>query len=193
MAIFFELSIAMLLFYLITALWILEFIIFPPKASGGEVNEQQSFKIILGLVIFNIALTIGLTSGEWFILENQAHQIMRYIGLGVYILGFTLRYIAAITLGKHFTRDINVDESMRLVSHGVYKILRHPLYLGLFLLVSGVPLFFANYFALIIAIFSMFGVLNRRMKLEEAAMERLLQDNYRNWKRTRYRFIPFIY
>ncbi len=193
MAIFFELSIAMLLFYLITALWILEFIIFPPKASGGEVNEQQSFKIILGLVIFNIALTIGLTAGEWFILDNQAHQIMRYVGLGVYILGITLRYTAAITLGKYFTRDINVDESMRLVSHGVYRILRHPLYLGLFLLVTGVPLFFANYFAFIIAFFSMFGVLNRRMKLEEAAMERLLQDNYRNWKRTRYRFIPFIY
>lgn len=182
-----------ILFYIITVLWIGEFLVFPSKYESEDYSEVTSFKTILLGVVLSIVITVALTYIDMFRIEGSIGNAIRYIGILLYITGIVLRYSGSIYLGKYFTRDVNVSENQELVSDGPYRILRHPLYLGLFLLTISVPIFFQNYVSFVFALTVMVLNINRRMVLEEESMEEIMGDRYTDWKSSRYRFIPFIY
>lgn len=181
------------LFYVITVLWLMEFILFPSKHQAKDYHEKRSFYLILLNIIANIFITLLFTYFGTFQIQEYPWSLLRYLGLVFYAGGIILRYTSTILLGKYFSRDVHVEKDQVLVSYGPYRILRHPLYLGLFLLVLGVPTFFQNPVAMTFALFSMGRVLNGRMELEEKNMEKVLGKTYKDWKNKRYRFIPYIY
>jgi protein-S-isoprenylcysteine O-methyltransferase Ste14 len=181
-----------ILFYMVTVLWIAEFAIFPSKTREKDKNETRSFLRIMAMIVVSHLLSIGFTVFGWFRIEGTL-PALTVIAIITYPLGLVLRYVSVIHLGKHFTRDVEVSKTQTLVSTGPYRLLRHPLYLGLFLLTVSVPMFFANWLMTIASATAMFSVLNHRMTIEEKMMEEVIGDPYLEWKRTRYRFIPFIY
>lgn len=193
MDIFFKLDWRYIVFYLITALWIGEFIVFPSRHEDGDYSEKKSFLRILASIVASIALTLLLSYAELFAVGGLAGTAMNWIGLLCYVSGIAFRYSGAVYLGKYFTRDVEVESDHELVSDGPYKILRHPLYLGLFLLSIGVPLFFRNIVGFLFAFAVVGRLLNKRMIQEEIVMENTIGDSYRVWKADRYRFIPYIY
>ena len=181
-----------ILFHVITILWILEFVIFPSHFKGKDKNETKTFLKILGVLLISHTLTITFTVLGWFKINNDLDKIWIYLSLFTYPVGLVLRYISIIYLGTYFTRDVEVSKDQKLVSKGPYRILRHPLYLGLYLLTISVPLFFANWLMTIVSMVIMFMILNVRMQIEEKLMEEALRKAYTIWKKKRYRFIPFI-
>ena len=182
------------LFYVVTILWIAEFVIFPSHLKKQSKQEKKSFFFILQFILLIILLNFFLGWLQIGTLDNQFTQnIFNYVGITLYILGLLLRYVSIIHLGRFFTRNVAVSESHELISSGPYKILRHPLYLGLFLLSTSVPLFFSNIILTPIAYLLMGYILNHRMTLEEHILESSLGQTYKNWKKSRYKFIPFIY
>lgn len=194
MDIFFQFDrLSFIFFYLITILWILEFVIFPSHFKSKDSSETKSFLKILAVILISHTLTLLMTGLDLFILENTWGIILFYLSLVTYPLGLALRYVSIIYLGKYFTRDVEVSETQELVSKGPYLLLRHPLYLGLYLLTISVPLFFSNWMMSIISAVMMFLILNHRMTIEENMMENILKDTYKDWKDKRHRFIPFIY
>jgi protein-S-isoprenylcysteine O-methyltransferase Ste14 len=193
MDIFFKIDWRYIAFYLITLLWIGEFVIFPSKYEGGDYSEKKSFLRILASIVASIALTLTLSYAGLSRIEGVAGTAMKYAGLLCYAAGIVFRYSGAIYLGKYFTRDVEVTSDHELVSDGPYRILRHPLYLGLFLLSVGVALFFRNVAGLLFTVAVVGSLLNKRMIQEEIMMESTIGDSYREWKAGRYRFIPYIY
>ena len=193
LTVFFDWEFAYFFFYIVTVLWIAEFIIFPSKQSDADYEERKTFKLILSSVLFTVISTIILTAFSIALVTDGLASPLRIIGMIAYAIGIILRYVSTITLGRYFTRDVQVSQQQELIAHGPYRYLRHPLYLGLFLLIIGVPLFFGNWLILLVAGGIAFVILNTRMRIEEANMERVLGDKYRAWKKQRYRFIPFIY
>jgi protein-S-isoprenylcysteine O-methyltransferase Ste14 len=181
-----------ILFYVVTVLWIAEFVIFPSKTREKDKNETRSFLRIMAMIVVSHLLSIGFTVFGWFRIEGTL-PALTVIAIITYPLGLALRYVSVIHLGKHFTRDVEVSKTQTLVSTGPYRVLRHPLYLGLFLLTVSVPMFFSNWLMTIVSAVTMFTVLDHRMGIEEAMMEEVIGDPYLEWKRARYRFIPFIY
>lgn len=182
------------LFYIVTILWIAEFVIFPSHLKKQSKQEKKSFFFILQFILVIIVLNFVLGWLQIGTLKNQVTQnILNYIGITLYIIGLSLRYVSIIHLGRFFTRNVAVSDTHELISSGPYKILRHPLYLGLFLLSTSVPLFFSNIILTPLAYLLMGYVLNHRMTLEEHILEATLGQSYKNWKQSRYKFIPFIY
>ena len=124
--------------------------------------------------------------------ETSLYPWFQISGIIFYILGLYLRYHASMLLGGAFTRHVTVESTMNLVSKGPYTHLRHPLYLGLFLLVIAFPLYAGNWIAVIVFLpLNLLGLLIR-IRIEENALEKIL-PHYKAWKKARYRIIPFIY
>jgi protein-S-isoprenylcysteine O-methyltransferase Ste14 len=190
---FFKLEINYILYYTITALWLLEFVFFKSKFKASAYSEKRSFSFISVAIVASIIPTIAFVRRGLFILPEPYLQISMYIGLFLYSVGIFFRYIGSLTLGRYFTRGIEIDVDHHLVSNGLYRYLRHPLYLGLFLLGIATPLVYGNYLMIIVSILMMGGTLNYRMELEERAMEKIIGSKYQVWKKQRYRFFPFIY
>jgi protein-S-isoprenylcysteine O-methyltransferase Ste14 len=179
---------------MVTILWIAEFFIFPSHLKKQSKQEKKSFFFILQFILIIILLNFILGWFQIGILEHSTTQnIFNYIGIALYIIGLLLRYISIIHLGRFFTRNVAVSDTHELISTGPYKILRHPLYLGLFLLSTSVPLFFSNILLTPLSYILMGSILNHRMILEENILLTNLGQSYHNWKQSRYKFIPFIY
>lgn len=183
---------AFIVFYVITFFWIGEFLIFPSQYKGKDQRETKSFLKILFAILTSHLITFVLTLLDVFRIDTLNHPLM-ILALVTYPMGLGLRYISILYLGHHFTRHVEVSRSQMLISKGPYRILRHPLYLGLFLLTISVPLFFQNWGMTIISSIGMFLILNHRMSIEEKMMSDVIGDTYLAWKEKRYRFIPWLY
>ena len=183
---------AFIIFYLITIIWIAEFAIFPSRYREKDRSERKSFRRIMVAILISHTLSISTSLAGVFPYPNTDTWLM-YVALIVYLTGLLLRYIGILHLGHHFTRDVEVSKTQTLVSTGPYRLLRHPLYLGLWLLTISVPFFLNNWVMLTFSTVMMFVILNHRMLIEEQLMEDVIGDPYRQWKNSRYRFIPWIY
>lgn len=182
------------LFYFVTILWISEFFIFPSHLQKQTKEEKKSFFFILQFILFIILLNFIFGVFQIGSIQVQnTREIFNYVAITLYSIGCILRYISIMHLGRFFTRNVAVSQRHELVSTGPYKILRHPLYLGLFLLSTSIPLFFSNIILTPLSYVFMGYILNHRMVLEEHILETQLGTRYKEWKRARYKFIPFIY
>lgn len=181
----------MLIFILCSFAWWAEFVFFP--APARKKRGRTSFLIIVFSIFLVVGLSIIFTRLKIGVVAETPGTIMRNVGLLIYIMGLIFRYWSIRELGDLFTRGTEVEKSQTLISTGLYNYLRHPLYLGLFLLTTGLPVFLQNFPVSLLAIFLMFFSLNNRMLEEEALMEEIIGERYQEWKKQRYRFFPFIY
>ncbi len=119
-------------------------------------------------------------------------DVLRWVGLALFAAGLTLRLAAMLTLGERFTSVVAVQESHALHTRGVYRWVRHPSYLGIFLMDLG----FAGLFrssvgvALLPLVWWMF---KRRMDIEERFMLEAFGDAYRDYMARVPRVIPGIH
>jgi protein-S-isoprenylcysteine O-methyltransferase Ste14 len=167
--------------------------VFRNRQKVGRFKENKSFWFLSISILVVIVMTIHFSSRGWGTIHD--HSIYPFFQIGallLYALGLWLRYRGSQLLGVHFTRHVAVSSSINLVSHGPYRYLRHPLYLGLFLISVAFPLYVGNLYALLLSLPLLWVVFSWRMHIEEKAL-RLVHPSYANWAKNRYRFVPFIY
>lgn len=180
-------------FYIANLFWLLEFFVFRNRQKVGRFKETKSFWFLTISILFVIVLTIYFSRmGLGLIKTNSIYPVFQISALTLYGLGLWLRYRGSHLLGHHFTRHVAVSSSINLVSHGPYRYLRHPLYLGLFLISVAFPLYVGNMYAFLVSLPLLWLVFSWRMHIEEKAL-RLVHPTYADWAKARYRFIPFIY
>lgn len=177
-----------IIFIIITVLWLLEFLLFPSLYKSKK--NSRSFSVILVCII-----TVMLTNGLMYLTDTLLFKSysLKGISLLIYTLGLTIRYYSLVLLGENFSREVDVKKDQELVSRGLYRYIRHPLYLGLFLLTVAVPLYFGNVLMFILASLLMLWAISIRIDEEEEMMQQVLGERYKVWKDKRYKFIPFIY
>ena len=181
------------LFYLANGLWVLEFVIFKNKKRVGRFLENKSFWFLVFAITLVIVSTIQFSSNNLGKVSSlDLYPIFQVVALGFYGVGLSLRYRGSMVLGENFTRHVAVSSSMRLVSTGPYRYLRHPLYLGLFLITISYPIYVGNVFALLDGLPLLVIGFSWRMNVEELALTKI-HPQYAQWLKQRYRFIPFIY
>ncbi len=181
------------LFYVANLFWILEFVFFRNKKRMGRFQEKKSFWFLIFAISFVIISTIQLSANDLGkIVNRDVYPLFQLFALGLYLVGLWLRYRGSKALGENFTRHVAVSTSMNLVSTGPYQYLRHPLYLGLFLIALAFPIYVGNLLALFIALPLLWIGFSWRMKVEELALTKI-HPQYAQWLKQRYRFIPFIY
>ena len=187
------LSLFNVLFYIANGFWVLEFIIFKNKKRVGRFQEKKSFWFLIFAITLVIVSTIQFSSNDLGKVSSlDLYPIFQVVGLGFYGVGLWLRYQGSRILGENFTRHVAVSPSMTLVSNGPYRYLRHPLYLGLFLIALAFPIYVGNVFAIFVGLPLLVIGFSWRMNVEELALTKI-HPQYAQWLKQRYRFIPFIY
>ena len=181
------------LFYLANGLWVFEFVIFKNKKRVGRFLENKSFWFLVFAITLVIVSTIQFSSNNLGKVSSlNLYPIFQVVALGFYGVGLWLRYRGSMVLGENFTRHVAVSSSMNLVSTGPYRYLRHPLYLGLFLITISFPIYVGNVFAILVGLPLLVIGFSWRMNVEELALTKI-HPQYAQWLKQRYRFIPFIY
>ena len=173
-------------------LWVVvEFFIASKQDYRGSVPSMRwitasRFMWVLSVMLTFMDMRLGITTVTVPVAVSVS-------ALALMAFGVALRLFAFIQLGKYFTYDIRVGEDHRLVTEGIYSVIRHPAYLAVCILgtmpavvVGSVSGFF------FLAVFTVPQTVYR-LNLEDRMLERSYGDDYLLYKRKSYRLIPFVY
>ncbi len=118
-------------------------------------------------------------------------QVFAVVGGLVMAGGLWLFWRSHADLGKNWSVTLELDENHRLVTHGVYKYLRHPMYASFFLLAIGQALLLNNWvagWAALVATTVLYWV---RLPHEESMMVEFFGDDYVNYRKQTSSLIPW--
>jgi protein-S-isoprenylcysteine O-methyltransferase Ste14 len=111
-------------------------------------------------------------------------------GVLVAASGLWLFWQSHIELGKNWSISLELREGHQLVTSGLYRHVRHPMYTSIFLYALGQALVVPNWIvgpANLVAFFVLFAV---RVRSEEQMMADKFGDQYRNYLAKTKRLIP---
>lgn len=115
------------------------------------------------------------------------------LGCAVGVLGVIVRWWAIRTLGKQFTRELQIGEGHELVVDGPYRHVRHPSYTGAILMFAGVGLGLGNTVSLVACLVLPAIGYVQRIPREEALLRSELGEPYAEYADTTRRLVPGVY
>ena len=160
---------------------------------GAGVKEDRSNRWViaaLGVLSFIDAYLPAYTDRIDFL--TFGGEGVRWLGVLLYTAGGILRLAPVFVLGRRFSGLVAIQPEHRLVSGGLYGIIRHPSYLGLFVLMLGWGLAFRSGVGVVIAVLSL-GVLLARIRAEERLLSETFGAEYDAYRARTWRLIPYVY
>jgi protein-S-isoprenylcysteine O-methyltransferase Ste14 len=146
-------------------------------------------------------LIISISVGYWLSFIVASTKIGRIyhwniffaIGTFLAIIGLIIRVTSILSLKRQFTYTVTKIENHELIETGLYKIIRHPGYLGQLIIFLGIAISLSNWISILLMIIPLFlGYLNR-IKVEEKFMVKQIGQKYIEYKTRTKRLIPAIY
>ena len=119
-------------------------------------------------------------------------SVQSIIGLTLVIIGLIIMIVGQVTLWRNYSGTVVIREDHQLITHGIYRLTRNPIYLGLIMVVTGLPVYVASLNGFLTSLILTPIILNR-IRLEEKLLTEEFQDAYQKYKETTKKLIPFIY
>jgi protein-S-isoprenylcysteine O-methyltransferase Ste14 len=184
-----------IIFIIVWVVWFISEIILIILLRSGQYDKKGQDKGSLGIVWITVAIAIisGVFCSINFNFPIGRMLIIPYTGLILIIIGMIFRFIAVWSLGRLFTVDVTIRENHAIKKDGLYKIIRHPSYSGMLLSFIGFGISLNNWISIfIITILVTIGLLYR-IKIEEKLLIDQFGSEYKEYMKSTYRLIPFIY
>jgi protein-S-isoprenylcysteine O-methyltransferase Ste14 len=87
---------------------------------------------------------------------------------------------------------VRVETGQSVASTGVYKFVRHPMYVGNVIMMVGIPLALGSYWGLLFVIPGVLVLVSRILDEEKMLTQEL--GGYREYtQRVRYRLVPYVW
>jgi protein-S-isoprenylcysteine O-methyltransferase Ste14 len=185
----------MIPFIIIWSLWfiseLLLNVLFRSANSNKDSQDKGSMRIIW--ITIGIAINLGIIISIFSKFPVSKLMITPYLGLLLITAGMIFRFFAVWSLGKFFTVDITIQENHEIIDKGVYKIVRHPSYLGSLVSFIGFGISLNNWISLIIIVIPITIAFIHRIKIEEQLMLKQFGVDYSEYMNKTYRLLPKIY
>ena len=160
--------------------------------SSGEREDRANRWVIVvfGLIGVLAAYLPAYTDrkGVW-VLDGDT---VRWLGVVLFAAGGALRIWSVFVLGHRFSGLVAIQPGHRLVTSGVYGVIRHPSYLGLLVNSLGWALAFRSGVGLLLTAL-LVPPLAARIDAEERLLRTQFGDEYDFYRRRTSRLIPGLY
>jgi len=166
------------------------------RRFGGDLRRRYTDRTYWQLQAWQLAGLVSavlLAKGVPGAALPGSQWLWVVLGCAVGLTGVTLRWWAIRTLGKQFTRELQIGSDHELVVDGPYRYVRHPSYTGAILMLAGVGLGLGN--ALAFAVCLVLPALGyiQRIPREEQLLREELGEPYVEYARQRRRLVPGVY
>jgi protein-S-isoprenylcysteine O-methyltransferase Ste14 len=162
------------------------------KDKGKKKVERQHLALIL-LQVLSISLVLAVPfCDRRKILTISPSDIIRFIGLAFYIIGFITMHLAERYLGKQFSIEVEIQNDHKLFTDGPFRYIRHPRYLGIIIFTIGIALTFNSWSGLFLVLLIII-VLLWRISDEEKLMRDEFGEKWTAYTKNTNRLIPFIF
>jgi protein-S-isoprenylcysteine O-methyltransferase Ste14 len=129
-----------------------------------------------------IFIVLAYIVGRLVRLPLTAPSVVRNIGLLLAFVGFLLGVGAFLEFRKARTTLDPHGSVKQVVTSGIYRFTRNPIYLGFLLMVIGLPLTSGIYWGIVLAPFYMMAMNRLVIEREENYLEKKFRDQYTSYK-----------
>lgn len=160
------------------------------KAGPGAESDpmQNVVQMLAGLVFLATVAVPGLDRRDGW---SNAPIIVSLIGDAMIAIGFLIVFLT-FRANSFTAGTIEIAEGQHVIDSGPYAVVRHPMYTGALIMISGIPLALGSWWGLVPAAL-LVPVLVWRLLREETFLAANLSgyDAYR--RRVRWRLVPIFW
>mgnify|MGYP000803127167 CR=1 FL=1 len=159
------------------------------RLNAKEEQAEQSLVIKLSGLMFLLGFVIaGLNFRfKWIMLSDW----VSWVGAAIFLFSYLL-YAEVLRENTYLSRTIEVQNGQKVIDTGLYGIVRHPMYTVTIILFLSMPLVLGSIISF--AIFLTYPVIiAKRIRNEEAVLEKDLDGYIEYKKKVKYKIIPFLW
>jgi len=157
----------------------------------GRPDRDRATRVLIAMTLG--AAVVAALGARSVAPALRLPEPLRMAGVVVMWLGLALRVWAIAALGGSFRTTVEVEPGQTVVSTGPFRLIRHPSYAGLLLLVAGLGASLGNWLSLAACVVLPLPAIVWRIHVEEAELNRGLGEAYRTYQSDRARLIPRLW
>lgn len=159
------------------------------RLNSKENKPGQKRLVYISLVMFiSSFIAAGLNFRfKWLILPKW----LVFSVAAVFFISY-LMYAEVIRENEYLSRTVSVEENQKVIDYGLYKFVRHPMYLASIFMFLSMPIMLGSLYSFFILLIYP-AIVVVRIKNEEEFLEKNLKGYTEYKKRVKYRLIPFVW
>ena len=159
------------------------------RLNVKEEEKEQKIVIALSGVMFLVAFIIAGLNYRfgWLVLPRAVSCVAAIMFLLAYIL-----YAEVMRENAYLSRTVEVQQNQKVISTGLYGVVRHPMYMTTLILFLAMPLVLGSIISFFITLVYI-PIISIRIKNEEEVLEKGLPGYKEYMKKVKYRVIPFVW
>ena len=165
-----------------------------PELLRKRLNNKEKEKTQRGVIALSgLMFPVGfvLSALDFRFSWSRVPLWLVVLASVLFLFGYAA-YAEVMRENAYLSRTVEVQEGQKVISTGLYGIVRHPMYSVTLLLFLSMPIVLGSLWSLLIFLVYPF-IIAARLKDEEKFLEEEL-EGYREYKqKVKYRLIPFIW
>jgi protein-S-isoprenylcysteine O-methyltransferase Ste14 len=160
--------------------------------SAGEREDRGNRWVIAALSVIGVAmayLPAYTDRHEFCTIDADA---IRWLGVVTFTIGGALRLWPVYVLGDRFSGLVAIQPGHTLVTTGIYRVIRHPSYLGLLVNTLGWALAFRSGVGMLLTALVLLPLI-ARIRSEEALLQSEFGAEYSAYRARTWRLVPGLY
>ena len=159
--------------------------------AGPAAESRPLQKVIITFAFVSMAAMIVVSALDYRFGWSTVPPAISVVGDVLVGVGLSIAMITTIQNG-YAAANITVESGQKVVSTGVYSVVRHPMYFGNVVLMIGVPLALGSYWGLLFVVPGL-AVLATRILDEEKALRQELDGYDEYTHKVHYRLVPGVW
>ena len=162
------------------------------RLSVGAVSEKRKVKKLVQSLAWLLFISVYILSSlDSYHGWTQVALPLSFFADAIILLAFIFLFYV-FKENTFLSATIEVQEKQKVISTGLYGIIRHPMYLGAIILMGFTPLALGSWLGLIPVIILIFVIIFRAID-EEQELKKNLAGYKEYCDKVKYRLIPFIF
>ncbi|PIA47189.1 hypothetical protein AQUCO_01400105v1 [Aquilegia coerulea] len=161
----------------------------------GRSNVPLSSLLISNQYVLAMAFSIVEYVLEIYLFpQMKEYWWISNIGLCLVLIGEVIRKLAIITAGRAFTHMIRTrhDDHHQLITHGIYRYIRHPGYCGFFIWAIGIQIMILNPLCTVAFVVVLWRFFAGRIEYEEYFLRHFFGSRYDEYALGVPSGVPFV-
>ena len=159
--------------------------------AGPTAEQEWTQKIIQTIASFGFAAMLVVSALDHRFAWFPVPSYLSLAGDALVALGFVLIFFV-YKENTFASATIEVAPEQKVISTGLYAVVRHPMYAGAFFLLVGIPLSLGSLWGLLVLALMMPALMWRLFE-EERFLEKNLLGYAEYRRKVSYRLVPFVW